>query len=135
MPGWRLIQPPAISDPRGDLTFAEGGRHVPFAIARVYHLYNVPVDAGRGGHAHVGQEQVLVALAGEFRVTLDDGRERAEIRLRDPREGLYIPRMVWREMDGFSAGAVRLVLASHPYDVADYCRDCAAFRAAAAAEA
>lgn len=132
MPGWRLIQLPMISDPRGDLTFAEGGRHVPFAIARVYCLYNVPADAERGGHAHRELEQVIFALSGSFRVRLDDGRDRAEHWLCDPRQGLYVPAMVWREMDSFSQGAVCGVLASRPYDETDYCRDYDAFLAAAA---
>jgi hypothetical protein len=119
----RLIDLPVISDPRGDLTFVEGERHIPFRIARVYYLYNVPVDAERGGHAHRELEQVIFALSGSFRITVDDGRERAEYWLRNPRKGLYIRRMIWREMDSFSQGAVCMVLASHPYDEGDYLRD------------
>lgn len=129
----RLIDLPVISDPRGDLTFVEGGRHVPFDIARVYYLYNVPVDAERGGHAHRNLSQVVFALSGSFRLTLDDGRERREIWLRDPRRGVLIENLVWREMDAFSQGAVVMVLASHRYDEADYIRDHADFLAAAAA--
>ncbi len=127
----RLIDLPVISDPRGDLTFIEGGRHVPFPIARVYYLYNVPVDAERGGHAHRELEQVIFALSGSFRIRVDDGRERAEHWLRDPRRGLYVSRLVWREMDSFSQGAVCMVLASRPYEEADYFRDYDAFLAAA----
>lgn len=117
-----MIDLPRIHDPRGDLTFIEGLRHVPFQIARVYYLYNVPVDAERGGHAHKELEQVIFALSGSFRVTVDDGRSRTEHWLRDPRRGLYISRMIWREMDAFSQGAVCMVLASHPYDERDYFR-------------
>ncbi len=123
----RMIDLPVISDPRGDLTFVEGGRHVPFDIARVYYLYNVPVDAERGGHAHKALSQVVFALSGSFRLTLDDGQERREIWLRDPRKGVLIESMTWREMDAFSQGAVCMVLASHPYDEADYVRDYDAF--------
>jgi hypothetical protein len=117
------IQLPQVHDPRGDLTFVEGGNHIPFQIARVYYLYNVPVDAERGGHAHRGLEQVVFALSGSFRMKVDDGQAKSEYWLRDPRKGLYISNLVWREMDAFSQGAVCMVLASHPYDEADYYRD------------
>lgn len=127
---WRLIDLPAVHDPRGDLTFIEGGRHVPFDIARVYYVYNAPVDAQRGGHAHHQLQQVLFALSGSFRISLDDGRTSAAYWLRNPREGLLIDTMVWREMDSFSQGAVCMVLASRPYEEADYIRDHAAFLSA-----
>jgi uncharacterized RmlC-like cupin family protein len=119
----RQIQLPQVRDPRGDLTFVEGNIHVPFNIARVYYLYNVPVDAERGGHAHRDLEQVVFALSGSFRMTIDDGTNKTEYWLRDPRKGLYINRLIWREMDSFSQGAVCMVLASHPYDEADYYRN------------
>ena len=119
----RLIELPVIADPRGDLTFVEGGRHLPFEIRRVYYLYNVPVDSERGGHAHRELEQVVFALSGSFRMTVDDGHTRTEYHMRDPRRGLYINRLIWREMDQFSQGAVCMVLASHRYDEADYYRD------------
>lgn len=119
----RMIDLPVVSDPRGDLTFIEGENHVPFPIARVYYLYNVPVDAERGGHAHHELEQVIFALSGSFRISVDDGRSRQEFWLRNPRRGLYISRMIWREMDAFSQGAVCMVLASMPYDEGDYIRN------------
>lgn len=114
---------PQIHDPRGDLTFVEGGNHLPFDIARVYYLYNVPVDAERGGHAHKELEQVIFALSGSFRLKTDDGSTKSDFWLRDPRKGLYISRLVWREMDSFSQGAVCMVLASRPYEEDDYYRD------------
>ena len=123
---------PQIHDPRGDLTFVEGGNHLPFDIARVYYLYNVTVDAERGGHAHKELEQVIFALSGSFRVKTDDGTTKAEYWLRDPRKGLHVSRLVWREMDSFSQGAVCMVLASHPYDEEDYFRDYSEFLQAAA---
>ena len=123
-----LIDLPVVSDPRGDLTFIEGQNHVPFDIARVYYLYNVPVDSERGGHAHKELQQVVFALSGSFRVKVDDGEKQENFWLRDPRQGLFISRMVWREMDRFSQGAVCMVLASHPYDEADYIRDHDMFR-------
>ena len=118
-----IVDLPQIHDLRGDLTFVEGGNHIPFQIARVYYLYNVPVDAERGGHAHRDLEQVVFALSGSFRMKVDDGDTKSEYWLRDPRKGLFISKMVWREMDAFSQGAVCMVLASHPYDEEDYYRD------------
>ena len=118
----QIIDLPQIQDPRGSLTFVEGGNHVPFNIARVYYLYNVPVDSDRGGHAHRELEQIVFALSGSFRMKIDDGETKSEYWLRDPRKGLYINNMIWREMDSFSQGAVCMVLASHRYDEADYYR-------------
>ena len=119
----RLIELPRITDPRGNLTFVEGGRHAPFAIRRVYYLYDVPGGAERGGHCHKELEQVLIAMSGSFDVLLDDGRERARYHLNRSYYGLYIAPMVWRELDNFSSGSVCLALASAPYDEADYYRD------------
>ncbi len=126
----RMIDLPVISDPRGDLTFVEGGNHVPFDIRRVYYLYNVPVDSERGGHAHRDLEQVVFALSGSFRIKIDDGISKSEHVLRNPKRGLYINKLIWREMDNFSQGAVCMVLASHPYDEADYYRNYSEFLAA-----
>lgn len=124
----RHIDLPQIRDPRGDLTFVEGSKHIPFDIARVYYLYNVPVDSERGGHAHMELEQVVFALSGSFRMKVDDGHTKSDYWLRDPRRGLYISRLIWREMDAFSQGSVCMVLASHKYDEADYIRDYQAFK-------
>ena len=130
----REIELPQIHDPRGDLTFLEGGNHIPFQIARVYYLYNVPVGSERGGHAHRELEQIVFALSGSFRMKIDDGTTRSEYWLRDPRKGLYISKMVWREMDAFSQGAVCMVLASHRYDEGDYLREYGDFVAALGGE-
>lgn len=126
-----IVNLPVISDPRGDLTFIEGQNHIPFDIARVYYLYNVPVDAERGGHAHKKLEQVVFALSGSFRMRVDDGDTKQDFWLRDPRQGLYINRLIWREMDSFSQGAVCMVLASRPYEEEDYYRDYEEFQSAA----
>ncbi len=131
--GAELIKLPVITDPRGDLTFLEGSRHIPFDIARVYYLYNVPVDSERGGHAHKQLKQVIFALSGSFRVRLNNGTRQQDYVLRDPRRGIYVNRLVWRELDLFSQGAVCMVIASHPYDEGDYYRDFEEFLAAAKA--
>lgn len=131
----REINLPQIHDRRGDLTFVEGHNHIPFSISRVYYLYNVPVDSERGGHAHKNLEQVVFALSGSFRIKVDDGHTKSEHWLRDPRKGLYISRLIWREMDSFSQGAVCMVLASHRYDEADYFRNYNDFLAAVGSDA
>lgn len=126
----REIHLPHLNDRRGDLTFVEGGYHIPFKIARVYYIYNVPVDTQRGGHAHRDLEQVVFALSGSFRLKIDNGTVKSEYWLNDPRKGLYINKMIWREMDNFSQDAVCMVIASHRYDEADYYRDYGEFLAA-----
>ena len=119
----RLIDLPKIHDPRGNLTYIEGGSHVPFRIERVYYLYDVPGGSERGGHAHKGLHQLIVAMSGSFDVLIDDGTQRRRIHLSRSYYGLYICPMIWRELDNFSSGAVCLVLASNRYDESDYYRD------------
>jgi dTDP-4-dehydrorhamnose 3,5-epimerase-like enzyme len=119
----QIVNFPKVSDPRGNLTFVEGRRHVPFEIKRVYYLYDVPGGETRGGHAHKKLEQVIIAMAGSFDVVLDDGHSRKTVSLNRSYYGLYVPRMVWRELVNFSSGAVCLVLASEPYEEKDYLRD------------
>lgn len=125
----RLIELPKIGDPRGNLTFIEGGVHVPFAIERVYYLYDVPGGAERGGHAHRALHQLIVAMSGSFDVVLDDGRRRRQVHLNRSYVGLFVCPMIWRELTNFSSGSVCMVLASNRYDEADYYRDYAQFRA------
>jgi len=119
----RILGLPKIADPRGNLTFIEGGQHVPFAIQRVYYLYDVPGGAERGGHAHKGLHQLIIAMSGSFDALLDDGREKKRVHLNRSYYGLYVCPMIWRELDNFSSGSVCMVLASNRYDEADYYRD------------
>jgi dTDP-4-dehydrorhamnose 3,5-epimerase-like enzyme len=121
--GCRLIDLPVIRDPRGNLTPIEGGRDIPFEIRRVFYMYDVPGGTTRAGHAHRALEQVMVAVSGSFDVRLDDGTSRNRVTLNRSYEGLYIPQLVWRELENFSTGAVCLVLASLPFDEQDYFRD------------
>ena len=118
----RLIDLPKISDPRGSLTFIEANRHLPFEIKRVYYLYDVPGGATRAGHAHVKLEQFLIAMSGSFDVTLDDGYQKKKFHLNRSYYGLYIPSMIWREIDNFSSGSVCMALASDYFDETDYYR-------------
>lgn len=129
----RIIELPRITDPRGNLTFIEGDSHVPFAIARVYYLYDVPGGASRGGHAHRQLEQLIVAMSGSFDVALDDGRAKKTVSLNRSYYGLYMPCMIWRELVNFSSGSVCAVLASRPYEEDDYHRDYDEFARAARA--
>ncbi len=118
-----LVNLPKIADPRGNLTFIEGGRHVPFTIQRVYYLYDVPGGAERGGHAHKDLHQLIIAMSGSFDVVLDDGREKRRFHLNRSYYGLYVCPMIWRELDNFSSGSVCMVLASNFYAESDYFRD------------
>jgi dTDP-4-dehydrorhamnose 3,5-epimerase-like enzyme len=119
----RILELPKIHEPRGNLTVVEGGRHVPFEIARVYYLYDVPGGAERGGHAHKDLHQLIIAMSGSFDVVLNDGRDERRIHLNRSYQGLYVCPMIWRELDNFSSGSVCMVLASNHYDEADYYRD------------
>lgn len=118
-----LLQFPKILDPRGNLTFIEQERHIPFRISRVYWIYDVPGGETRGGHAFQEQEEVIIALSGSFDVLLDDGTAQKIVHLNRAYHGLYVPQMLWRRMQNFSTNAVAYVLASCPYREDDYIRD------------
>ena len=128
----KIINLPKITDPRGNLSFIEAGRHVPFDIKRVFFLYDVPGGADRGGHALKRCHQFLIAMSGSFDVILFDGREKYRIHLNRCYYGLYLPPMIWREMDNFSSGSVCLALASEPYNEKDYYRSYPAYLKATA---
>jgi WxcM-like, C-terminal len=125
-----LIDLPKIHDHRGNLTFVEGGLHVPFAIQRVFYLYDVPGGSLRAGHALKGCHQLLIAVSGSFDVLLDDGTARRKFPLNRSYQGLYVTPLTWREIDNFSSSSVCLVLASAAYDESDYYRDYESFLSA-----
>ena len=118
-----IINLPKITDPRGNLTFVEGERHIPFVIKRVFYLYDVPGGADRAGHALKKCHQFLIAMSGSFDVVVYDGKEKERFHLNRSYYGLHLPPMFWREMDNFSSGSVCLVLASERYDEKDYFRE------------
>ncbi len=123
----RIIELPKVLDRRGNLTFIEQNRHVPFDIKRVYYLYDVPGGESRGGHAHKKLQQFIIAASGSFTVITHDGKNEQRFFLNRSYYGLYIPTMIWRELDNFSSGSVCLVLASELYEQDDYIRDFALF--------
>jgi hypothetical protein len=119
----RLINLPKMLDPRGNLTFIEGSNHIPFEIKRIFYLYDVPGGADRAGHALKTCEQFLIAMSGSFDVILDDGAEKKRYHLNRSYYGLYIPPLIWREIDNFSSGSVCTALASEAYDAEGYLRE------------
>ena len=118
----KLIEIPLIKDVRGNLGVLEGTT-VPFEFKRVYYLFDVPSDAYRGAHSHKEQQEFLIALSGSFDVVLDDGNEKKRFLLNSPKQGLYIPPGIWRELENFSSGAVCVALNSAIFDEEDYIRD------------
>lgn len=119
----RLIDLPVITDPRGNLTFIECNRHIPFEIRRVYYLYDVPGGASRAGHGHKRLHQLVIAMSGSFDIVIDDGFQKKRFHLNRSYQGLYICPMMWRDIDNFSGGSVCMVLASDFYDETDYFRE------------
>lgn len=119
----KLIELPKITDFRGSISFAEGNNHIPFDIKRVYYLYESPPNAERGAHGHKKLEQVIIPISGSFDFILDDGHARQKYVLDKPWVGLYVPPMMWRDVNNFSVGSVCLVLASDTYKEEDYYRD------------
>jgi hypothetical protein len=125
--GCRIIRLPKVADVRGNLSFVEGGRHIPFAIRRAYWIYDVPGGEIRGGHAYRELQEFIIAASGSFDVMVDDGRKRQVVQLNRSYFGLYIPSMVWRQLENFSSNSVALILGSSQYSEEDYFRDDKAF--------
>jgi WxcM-like, C-terminal len=118
-----LIDLPKIHDPRGNLTFIEAGRHVPFEIERAFWIYDVPGGSVRGGHAYRTVHECILALSGSFELMVDDGSHHVHYTLNRSYHALLIPNLIWREMINFSTNSVALVLASGPFEPADYVHD------------
>ncbi len=123
----QLIELPTIHDYRGNLSIIESGQAIPFEVARTYWIYDVPGGAHRTGHAFRTQHEFIVALSGSFDVVLDDGKERKRYHLCRSHHGLYVPNMMWRELDNFSTNSVAMVLSSTLYDANDYIEEYATY--------
>lgn len=118
----QFINFPVVEDIRGSLAFIQNDI-LPFEFKRIYYLFDVPSTAFRGGHSHIEQHEILIALSGSFEVVLDNGFEKRTIILNKPNLGLPISTGIWRELQNFSSGAICLVLASDVYEESDYIRD------------
>jgi uncharacterized RmlC-like cupin family protein len=123
----RIVKLQKIVRPQGNLSPVEGMATIPFPIARVFYLYDIPVDSSRGAHAHKELQQAIVCVMGSFDMVLQDGTDRRVVTLRRADEALYVPSMIWGELVNFSSGAVCFTLASMPYDEDDYLRTYDAF--------
>ena len=119
----KIIDLPKINDPRGNLTYIENEKHIPFQIKRVFYLYDVPGGESRAGHALIRCHQFVIAALGSFDVIVYDSKDNKRIHLNRSYYGLYLPPLIWREIDNFSSGSVCLTLASEFYDENDYLRD------------
>ena len=126
--GIRILQLPKLLDDRGNLTFIEGTKHIPFKIARTYWIYDVPGGEIRGGHAYKTLHEFIIAISGSFDVILDNGKEKSTYSLNRSYYGLYVPNMIWRQLENFSTNALCLILASADYCADDYIYDYMEFR-------
>ena len=118
-----LIQLPKVVNDAGNITAVSNDHEIPFAVKRVYYLYDIPGGEARGAHAHRELRQMIVAASGSFDIILNDGKIKRTIHLNRPDYGLYMPAGIWRELDNFSSGAICLVLASEIYKTQDYIRE------------
>lgn len=118
-----LISLPKFLDPRGNLSFIEQEKHIPFKIARAYWIYDVPGGEFRGSHAFKQTDEFIVALSGSFDVVLHDGKEEKKYSLNRSYYGLLVPKLIWRKIENFSTNSLALVLASTNFTESDYIRD------------
>ena len=123
-----IINLPKILDKRGNLSFIEAKKHIPFMIQRSYWIYDVPGGEVRGGHAYRDNKEFIVALSGSFDVVLHDGVKEQVFHLNRSYYGLYVPQMMWRRMENFSTNSLALVLSSTNYEQTDYIRDFEQFK-------
>ena len=119
----KIIELPKILDERGNLSFFENCRQIPFEIKRAYWIYDVPGGEVRGGHAYHSLQEVIVAISGSFDVVLHDGKEEKVFSLNRSYYGLYVPKMIWRHMENFSTNSLALIAADQAYNETDYLRD------------
>lgn len=124
----RLVDIPKILDDRGNLSFVEENRHIPFPIKRTYWIYDVPGGEERGGHAYKTNDEFIIALSGSFDVVVNDGEEEKVFSLNRSYYGLYVPHGLWRSMRNFSTNSLALEFGSTPYDTDDYVYEFDVFR-------
>ncbi len=120
---YKILNFPDLGDERGNLVVVEGEQQIPFNIKRVFYIYGSDDTVVRGQHANLRSEFVLINVAGSSKVKVDDGKETSLIELNQPRLGVYLPKMLWKEMYDFSPDSVLLVLSNEHYDGTEYIRD------------
>lgn len=125
---FQIINLPKFLDDRGNLSFVEQFKHIPFKIERTYWIYDVPGGESRGGHAYKENQELIIALSGSFDVVLDNGRIKETYSLNRSYYGLFVPKGVWREMSNFSTNSLALILSSTSFDEQDYIRDYETFK-------
>lgn len=119
----KIINLPKILDPRGNLSFFENNKQIPFDIKRTYWIYDVPGGEMRGSHAFKESHEFIIALSGSFDIVLNDGENEMKYSLNRSYYGLYVPNLLWRSIENFSTNSLALIVSSIPYDAADYIRD------------
>ncbi|SES03809.1 WxcM-like, C-terminal [Pedobacter rhizosphaerae] len=119
----RIINLPKIFDERGNLSFIEENKHIPFSVERMYWIYDVPGGEVRGGHSYYENQELIIALSGSFDIVLHDGAEETRFSLNRSYSGLFVPKGIWRHMENFSTNALGLIIASTSYNADDYQRD------------
>ena len=119
----RIIELPKVHFKAGNMSIADGVDEVPFRVARAFWIYDIPAGESRGAHAHHECHQFMIAGSGSFEVEVDDGREKETFYLNRPFYGLHVPPGIWAHELNFSAGAICIVLTSHPYEDEDYITD------------
>lgn len=124
----QIIMLPKILDERGNLSFFENNRQIPFEIKRTYWIYDVPGGDQRGGHAFKEQQEFIVALSGGFDIALNDGIKKKRFHLNRSYYGLYVPSKIWRKMENFSTNSLALVVSDRSYSEGDYIRDFEEFK-------
>ncbi|GHT87472.1 hypothetical protein FACS189474_0330 [Bacteroidia bacterium] len=125
----QIIQLPKILDRRGNLSFIESENHIPFKMERCHWIYDVPGGEKRGGHAYKVNQEFIVALSGSFDVIVNDGKEEKIFHLNRSYYGLYVPTMIWRQMENFSTNSLALVISSTKYNTEDYIRELSTLKA------
>jgi hypothetical protein len=119
----RIINLPKIFDERGNLSFIEENKHIPFSVERMYWIYDVPGGEVRGGHSYYENQELIIALSGSFDIVLHDGAKETRFSLNRSYSGLFVPKGIWRHMENFSTNALGLIIASTSYNADDYQRN------------
>ncbi len=125
----RIVSLPKILDERGNLSFFENNNQIPFAMKRVYWIYDVPGGESRGGHAYRELTEIIIALSGSFELVINDGKNERRVSLNRSYNAVVVPKLIWRKLENFSTNALALIACDYPYDENQYIRDFELFKA------